>query len=317
MLSKFSEQRRGTLLAVTAYLIWGVAALYWIQTAPVHPIDVLAHRAFWSLPFVILCLALVGKGSLKAALARCREPRTMAIMACAAFCGASNWGLFLWGVTHERATEVSLGYFLLPLINVVIGLTLFGESIDRAQKVGVAFAVAAVVVQLVYFGGLPFLALGVSLSFGLYGAIRKKVRVESMEGLFLETLIMAPFALAWLVYHDGAGLGLYGLKVDLFLLAAGAYTAVPLMTYVAASRLLPLTALGLVFYIGPSAQFLVAVFVLGEPLQPVQLLAFALVWIGLAVVTVDSVRRARALRRIAPGAFTATTTVTTAEEKRA
>lgn len=302
MLANIPEQRRGTVLGVTAYLIWGFAALYWIQTAPVDAWDVLAHRALWSLPFVMLCLALAGKGRLASALALCRQPRTMGIMACAACCGATNWGLFLWAVTHERATEASLGYFLVPLVNVIIGLTFFRESIDGAQKLGIAFAVAGVLVQLVYFGGLPLLALGMALSFGLYGAIRKSVQVESMEGLLLETLLMAPFALAWLVYREGAGMGLYGIRVDLFLLGAGVYTAVPLMAYVAASRLLPLSALGLVFYVGPSTQFLVAVLIFREPLNSVQLFAFSLVWVGLAFVTADSIRRARALQKVSPGA---------------
>ena len=301
MLAELNPQQRGTLLGVTAYLIWGIAALYWIQTKPVDVRDVLAHRAFWSLPFVMVCLALAGRGRLAAAFSLCRQPRTMAILACAAFFGAMNWGIFLWAVTHGRATEASLGYFLLPLVNVVLGLTLFRESIDRAQQLAIAFAIAAVLVQLVYFGGLPVVALSVSLSFGLYGAIRKAVHVESMEGLLLETLMMAPFAIAWLVYRDGGGFGAHGIKVDLFLLGAGVYTALPLITYVAASRLLPLTALGLVFYIGPSTQFLVAVFVFNEPFEAVQLLAFSLVWAGLALVTVDQIRRARALRRAGTG----------------
>ncbi len=300
-MSRSVDQRRGTLLGVTAYLIWGFGALYWIRTEPVPATDVLAHRALWSLPFVTLCLVIAGGGRLRRALALCRQPRTMAIMTCAAVAGATNWGIFLWAVTNDRATEASLGYFLLPLVNVVIGLTLFRESVDRAQTLGIAFAVAAVLLQLVYYGGLPLVALGVALSFGFYGAIRKAVSVESMEGLLLETLIMAPFALCWLVYRDGAGLGLHGLEVDLFLLGAGAYTAVPLMTYVAASRLLPLTALGLVFYIGPTTQLLVAVLVLGEPFDTVQMAAFALVWVGLALVTADSLRRARKLRRVASG----------------
>jgi chloramphenicol-sensitive protein RarD len=141
-------------------------------------------------------------------------------------------------------------------------------------------------------------ALGLSLTFGFYGAICKKVPVESLEGLFIETLLMAPFALAWVIYRDGAGLGDYGPLVDAVLLGAGAFTATPLMAYVAASRLLPLTALGLVFYIGPTAQLLVALAVFGEPFELVQGIAFALVWIGLAFVTVDNFRRA-ALRRAA------------------
>jgi chloramphenicol-sensitive protein RarD len=297
LLAHLTDQRRGTLLGVIAYLIWGVAALYWIQTEPVDARDLLAHRALWSLPFILLCLAIVGRGRLTAALALFRQPRTIGILACAAFFGALNWLIFLWAVTHGRAAEASLGYFLLPLVNVAIGLTVFRETIDTPQKLGIAFAVAAVLLQLVYHGGLPWVALGLPLSFGLYGAIRKAVKVESMEGTLLEVMLMAPVAIAWLVYRDGGGLGLYGTRVDLFLLGAGAFTAVPLISYVAASRLLPLTALGLVFYIGPTTQLLVAVVVFGEPLDAVQIIAFGLVWVGLALVTLDSLRRSRALRR--------------------
>ena len=290
------DKRRGTLLGVGANLIWGVAALYWIQTQPVEAQDLVAHRVVWSLPFLALCLAIVGSGRLRRAFSLFRQPRTMAIMTAAAFLGALNWLIFLWAVTNGRAAEASLGYFLLPLVNVVIGLTIFRESINSAQKIGVAFAVLALLLQLIYHGGLPLVALGVATSFGLYSAIRKGVHVESMEGLLLEMSILLPFALAWLVYRDGAGLGLYGLKVDLFILGAGAYTALPLMAYVAASRMLPLTALGLVFYIGPSTQLLVAIWVFDEPFDIIQLLAFGLVWMGLAVVTVSNIRRAAALR---------------------
>ena len=290
------DKRRGTLLGVGANLIWGVAALYWIQTQPVEAQDLVAQRVVWSLPFLALCLAIFGSGRLRRAFSLFRQPRTMAIMTAAAFLGALNWLIFLWAVTNGRAAEASLGYFLLPLVNVVIGLTIFRESINSAQKIGVAFAVLALLLQLIYHGGLPLVALGVAISFGLYSAIRKGVHVESMEGLLLEMSILLPFALAWLVYRDGAGLGLYGLKVDLFILGAGAYTALPLMAYVAASRMLPLTALGLVFYIGPSTQLLVAIWVFDEPFDIIQLLAFGLVWMGLAVVTVSNIRRAAALR---------------------
>ncbi len=285
------------MLGITAYLIWGVAPIYWVQTEPVDPRDLIAHRVLWSLPVVVLCLMIAGSGRLAGALALLRQPRTMAVMACAALFGACNWGLFMWAVTNERATEASLGYFLLPLVNVVIGLTLFRESIDGPQKIGVGFAAAALLLQLAYYGGLPLVALGLAMSFGMYSAIRKGVHVASIEGLFLEMLMMAPFALAWLVYRDGGGLGAYGTRVDVFLLAAGAFTAIPLMTYVAASRLLPLTALGLVFYVGPTTQLLVALWVFKEPFDKMQLVAFGLVWTGLAVVTISGFRRARAQRR--------------------
>lgn len=299
MIMNLGERHRGTLLGVTAYLIWGFAALYWIRTEPVDARDLLAHRAVWSLPFVMLCLAIAGGGRLGAAFALLRQPRTLGIMACAAFLGALNWGIFLWAVTNERATEASFGYFLLPLVNVAIGLTVFGESLDTAQKIAIGFAVAAVLMQMIAFSGLPLVALSLALSFGFYGAIRKGVDVESMEGLFLETLLMAPFGIAWLVFRGGGGLGQYGLEVDLFLLGAGAYTAIPLICYVAASRMLPLTALGLVFYIGPTSQLFVAVVIFGEPFSLVQLAAFALVWLGLILMTLDNLRRGRALRRVA------------------
>ena len=213
---QFNEQPRGTLLGVVAYLIWGFAALYWIRTEPVDARDLLAHRALWSLPFVVLCLLVAGRGRLRAALSLLRSPRTLGIMACAALLGATNWGVFLWAVTHEHATEASFGYILLPLFNVVIGLTIFRESIDTPQKIAIGFAVAAVSLQIIAFGGLPVVALSLALSFGLYSAIRKAVQVESMEGLLLETLLMAPIAIAWLVYRDGGGLGQHGWQVDLF-----------------------------------------------------------------------------------------------------
>lgn len=295
--ARVDDRQRGMALGISAYLIWGLAPIFWIQTQPVDPRDLLAHRAIWSLPFVAICLALAGRGRLGAVLPLFSRPRIMLVMAAAALCGAMNWLIFLWAVTSGRVTEASLGYFLLPLVNVAIGVTLYRESVGRAQLVAIGFAVAGLLLQLLYYGGLPLAALGVAFSFGLYGAIRKSVQVESMEGLLIETVFMAPFALAWLLYRDGGGLGLYGLRVDLFLLAAGVYTAIPLMAYVASSRLLPLTALGLVFYIGPSVQLLMAVWVLGEPFDKVQLAAFSLVWAGLLLVSVDAMRRARTQRR--------------------
>lgn len=298
--STLSDERRGMLLGIAAYLIWGFAALYWAQTWPVDPRDLLAHRVLWAVPFVFTCLLIAGR--LGAALAVFARPRTLGVMALAALFGGTNWFIFLWAISNERATEASLGYFLLPIVNVLIGLLVFRETIDRAQKIGIGFAVAAMLIQIWHYGGLPLVAIALPLSFGLYGAIRKKVAVESLEGLFVETVLLAPAAFAWMYLQGGAGLGQHGLAVDLFLVGAGAFTAIPLITYVAASRLLPLTALGLVFYIGPTAQLLVALVAFGEPFDAVQALAFGLVWVGLAVVTADNVRRARKLRGAAsPG----------------
>ena len=287
---------RGLLLATTAYLIWGFAALYWVQTEPVSALDLVAHRALWAMP--VLALSLLVMGRLGAALRLLKQPRTLAIMACSAVLQALNWGIFLWAVTHQRAAEASLGYFLLPLINVAIGVFFFRERIDRAQQIAIALAALGMVILIMENRGLPWVALGVAISFGLYGAVRKAVAVEAVEGLLLETLVLAPFALAWLVYHEGAGFGLHGARVDAFLLGAGVITAVPLMCYVAASRLSALSALGLVFYLGPSCQLFVAICIFGEPMNPVQLFSFALVWLGLAFVVVDTLRRYRSVRAL-------------------
>jgi chloramphenicol-sensitive protein RarD len=252
----YTDRQKGLFLGVIANLIWGLAALYWVQTEPVSSVDLVAHRALWSVP--VLTVLLLFRGKLREALCIFRQPRQLAQMACAATANAANWGVFLWAITHEQVTDASLGYFLLPLLNVVVGVMLFRESLGTAQKIGVAFAVLAVSIQVAYLGTLPWVALGVAVSFTTYSAIRKGTRLASTEGLFIETLLMAPFALAWLAYSGGAGLGQYGFKVDFFLLAAGLMTVIPLMAYVASSRLMALTDLGMVFYLGPTVQLLVA-----------------------------------------------------------
>ena len=283
-------------LACVAYLIWGFAALYWIETRPVEPLDLVAYRALFSVPVLVLLLLFMGR--LRQGLRLLTRPRVLLIMLASATAQAVNWGIFLWAVTHERATEASLGYFLLPLINVAIGVFLFQETIDRAQRIAIVLASLGMLILVVENSGLPWAALGVALSFGLYGAIRKGVEVEAVEGLFLETLLLAPLALVWLASRGWGGLGAHGMRVDLFLLGSGVMTVVPLACYVVASRLMPLSAMGLVFYLGPSCQLFVAICIFGEPMNPVQLFSFALVWLGLGLIVTDTMRRYRSVRAL-------------------
>ena len=286
----------GMLLALAAHLIWGFAALYWVQTQPVHAIDLVAHRALWSV--VLLVLILLYRGRFRAAVGMLAERRTVLVLLTSATAQALNWSIFLWAVTHDRATEASLGYFLLPLVNVATGVLVLRERIDGAQTVAIGLACAGLVILIIDNGGLPWVALGLSLSFGTYGLVRKMVRIGPVEGLAVETALMAPFALVWMFLSDGAGLGQHGLKVDLFLLGAGLITSVPLLLYVAASHRLPLTAMGMAFYIGPSCQLFVALYFFREPINPVQLFSFALVWLGLLVIAADSLRRYRSVRAL-------------------
>jgi len=293
------QLRTGLTLAVVANIIWGVAALYWIETQPVAPVDVVAHRAVWSFPIALLMLVILGR--VRETLELFRSMATLAWSVLATLLLSVNWGVFVYAVTEGRATEASLGYFMLPLLTVMLGSLVFKETLGRAQRAAIVMAITAVVLQLVAYGSLPWISLVVSSSFAMYGAIRKNIRADTLQGLFLETLCMAPFALLWLWLTNGAGMGAHGIKVDLFLMLAGIYTTAPLLTYVAASRLLPLNVVGLTSYLGPTMQLLVAQTVLGETIDTVTLISFALVWVGVLLVSSQGIaglwRRARRSRR--------------------
>ena len=286
----------GLLYALAAHLIWGFAALYWVQTQPVTAVDLVAHRALWS--FVLLVIVLLLLGRLVSTMKMLANRRTLLVMATSATAQALNWGIFIWAVTHEQATEASLGYFLLPLVNVATGVLILRERIDRAQAFAIVLACLGLALLVIENRGLPWVALSLSLSFGTYGLVRKLVPIAPVEGLAMETALMAPAALLWMVLQGGAGLGQHGASVDTFLIGAGVMTSVPLLLYVAASHRLPLTAMGLSFYIGPSCQLFVAIYFFAEPINAVQLLSFVLVWLGLAVIAADSLRRYRSVRAL-------------------
>lgn len=293
MTAQYTAQqlKTGLSLAVIANIIWGVAALYWVETSPVRPQDVVAHRAIWSLP--VATAVLIWAGRLRATWQLVRVPTLLVWSALGTLLLSLNWGVFVYAVSSGRATEASLGYFMLPLLTILVGKVAFKEVMGAAQWIAVTLAVIAVALQLWAYGSLPWISLVVSSSFALYGAIRKKIVADTMQGLFIETLCMAPFALAWLWLTGGAGFGQHGLKVDVFLLLAGIYTTAPLLTYIAASRLLPLNVVGLTSYLGPSLQLLVAQTALGESIDTVTASSFALVWIGVLLVSGQGLARFR------------------------
>ena len=285
------QLKTGLSLAVTANIIWGVAALYWIETQPVRAVDVVAHRAIWSLP--IAAGILLWMRRLSATWVLIQHHKTLLWSALATLLLSSNWGVFVYAVNAGRATEASLGYFMLPLLTIIVGKFVFKEALNTAHRLAIGLAVAAVVVQIVAYGSLPWISLVVSTSCALYGAIRKNIVAESMQGLFIETLCMAPFALGWLWFTGGAGMGEHGLRVDLFLLLAGVYTTAPLLTYIAAARLLPLSIVGFTSYLGPTLQLLIAQTALGESIDVVTAVSFGLVWIGVVLVSGQGLLRVR------------------------
>jgi chloramphenicol-sensitive protein RarD len=285
------QLKMGLSLAVIANIIWGVAALYWIETQPVRAVDVVAHRAIWSLPIATGILLWMRR--LPATWVLIKNRKTLLWSALGTLLLSSNWGVFVYAVNAGRATEASLGYFMLPLLTIIVGKFVFQETLSTAHRLAIALAVAAVVLQVAAYGSLPWVSLVVSTSFALYGAIRKNIVADSMQGLFIETLCMAPFALGWLWVTGGAGMGAHGLRVDMFLLLAGVYTTAPLLTYIAAARLLPLSIVGFTSYLGPTLQLLVAQTALGESIDLVTAASFGLVWIGVVLVSGQGLLRAR------------------------
>ena len=273
----------GLFLAVIANLIWGLAALFWSQTAVVSPVDVVAHRAVWSLPVALL--ALIWMGRLRPTLSLLRVPRILLWSVLGTLLLVLNWGVFVYAVFAGRATDASLGYFMLPLLTVLVGKLAFNEILGAGQRIAIWLAILAVAIQLFAHGSLPWISLVVSTTFALYAAIRKKSEADTLQGLFVETLCMAPFAVIWLWMTDGAGLGQFGFRVDIFLLLGGIYTTAPLLTYIAATRLLPLKIVGLTSYLGPSLQLLVAQTLLGESIDAVTAASFGLVWVGVLLAS--------------------------------
>ena len=279
------------MLALVANFIWGIAALYWLQTKPVDAFDVMAHRGLWTLPVTLIIVLLFGR--LAETLRLLRSWRFICWVALSALMLTINWGVYVFAVTNERATEASLGYFMLPLLTIALGVFVFGERPKPVQLLAIGLAIVAVLLQLVALGSLPWVSLTLALSFSLYAAIRKQIAADSLQGLFLESLCMAPFAVVWLIVNDGAGLGMHGTRVDLFLLLGGVFTAAPLLTYVAATRVLALSTIGLLTYVGPTLQLIVAIFVLREPATLITAVTFGLVWLGVIAVSYDAWRSSR------------------------
>jgi chloramphenicol-sensitive protein RarD len=290
---------RGLLLAIGAFTIWGVLPLYFYLLKPVPALQVLSHRVVWS---VLLLLAVVlVTGRARAILAAARG-RTLLLLAASAALIAVNWLVYIWAVQHNHVLEGSLGYFINPLVNVALGVAILGERLRRWQGVAIGIAAAGVAVLAVSGGGALWISLVLATSFGFYGLVRKIAAIDALGGLTVETVLLTPFAVAVLIHAGATGGSVFGQDwhIDALLVAAGAVTAAPLLMFAAAARSMPLATLGLLQYIAPSLQFAEAVLLFGEPVRPVHMITFALIWAGCALYAWDSLRAARAPLAPAP-----------------
>lgn len=291
-----TDRRKGLLFGLAAYGLWGFMPLYIRLLEEAGPIEVLAHRVVWSVVVVALILAVVRRWSYLRGMLR--TPKTIAWLAFAATLLAINWGAFIYAVYAERVVEVALGYFITPLVSVLLGVTVLRERLRPWQWAALAIGSVAVAVLTVDYGHLPYVALILAATFGGYGLVKKQIGAPAAEGMLVESAVLALPALAYLFWLGGDGnpnTGAFGTSVGLTLLlvAAGLVTAVPLMFFAGAANRLPLTMLGILQYIAPILQLAVGVLIFHEPMPPARLVGFALVWLALIVFTFDGLRNAR------------------------
>lgn len=292
-----SETAVGLLNALGAFGIWGLSPLYFKAIRHVPATETVAHRVLWSILLLALIVGALGRWpDVRAAFA---TRRNRMVFAATTVLIGGNWLLFIWAINHDRVLQASLGYFINPLVNVLLGVFFLRERLSRAQGVAVAIAAAGVVNLIVAYGVFPWVSLALAVSFGLYGLLRKTVQADSLSGLSVETALLAPAALLFLLFRSEQGTLAFartGLADALLLAAAGVVTAVPLLLFVNATRRLRLATVGLMQYIAPTLQFLLAVLVFRETFTPAHAVTFACIWASLAIYTADSWRmRPRAI----------------------
>jgi len=290
------DRRTGLIAAFGTYASWGFFPLLFRALEGVDPINVVANRIVWS--FILVGGVLIGRhrmGEVRDVLGDWRSLRGIIISSVLL---AINWLTFVSAVNHEKVLEVSFGYFITPLVSIAIGMVLLGERMNRWQKVSIGIAVIGVIIQALGLSGMPLVSLQLALSFGFYGYFRKTVNVGSIPGLFIETMVLLPVALAYMGYSFVTGGGAEYADPWTFslLLLTGPATSGALIMFAYAARRLPLSTMGMFQYIAPSIHFLMAIWLFGEALNMVQLLSFVMIWVSLAVYSHDSYQRGRRAR---------------------
>lgn len=296
-----SPARDGVLLGVAAYAIWGLFPLFWPLLEPAGAVEILAHRVVWSLVFVLGVLAIRRRPGWLRALRR--QPGALPALAVAAVLIAVNWGVYIYAVNSGQVVEASLGYYFInPLVSVLLGVAVLREALRPLQWSAVSVAIVAVVVLVVGHAQLPWIAFTLAVTFATYGLLKKTVGAGAVESLVVETTVLFPPALAYLVWQHGVGRGSFavaGTGHALLLVSAGVVTAVPLLLFAGAAIRIPLTLLGLLQYLNPVVQFLIGVVLRHEAMPTVRWVGFALVWLALALLTLDGLGRRRRLESLA------------------
>ncbi|ATC96132.1 EamA family transporter RarD [Pseudoalteromonas tunicata] len=286
-----TEQKQGMLFAIAAFLMWGLAPIYFKSLDTVAAMEILVHRVVWSFLFLILIVVAIKQWhKIEHVL---KQPKLLAMLVVSASLLGFNWGLFIWAVNNNHMLDASLGYYINPLLNVLLGFLFLGERLRRWQGVAVALAMTGVIIQMISFGSFPVIAFALASTFAIYGLIRKKLAVDSLPGLLLESLILLPAALIyWFAFMESssADLTLNSWQLNTLLVSAGVVTTLPLLCFTAAAKRLQYTTLGFFQYLGPSLMFLLAVSFYGEVFGVDRIITFACIWGALALFSWDSYR---------------------------
>jgi len=284
---------KGIILVLLGYIGWGLFPLYWGLLTHVSALEVLAHRMLWSVPVLLIFVSLIA--SWRADFFQAiKSKKELSFLLLTAILITINWGVYVYAVNIGRVVEASMGYFLSPLIHIVGGLVIFKERIGPFRKFAVAFAAAGVFYYIFTVGIFPILGLILGFSFASYGILRKFIKTSAVPGLFIETILLAPFSLGFLIYLGSINEAVFynlNMSTDIHLALAGLVTVVPLLLFTAGARLLPMTTTGILFYITPSMQFLIGILVFNEKLNTNQLIGFAGIWIGLILYGFSLVKR--------------------------
>ncbi len=284
----------GVFYAVLAYTAWGLLPVYFKQLTQVNAFEIVLHRMLWSVVFLLCVLTILKRWAWLREVAR--QPRVLAAFALSALLLSANWSVYVWAVQNAHVLDASLGYFILPLFNVALGFAFLNERLRRGQWLALALATAGVLWLTLQAGRLPWVALLLAITFGFYALLRKLAKLGALEGLTLETLLLAPFAaglLAWWAWH-GQGALVQGDAPTLgWLLLAGPLTAIPLLLFATGARRLSMATLGILQYLSPSLQMLLGVWLYGEAFEPARAIGFYLIWLALVVYSADSLWTAR------------------------
>jgi len=288
------DGKAGVLAGITAYTIWGIFPIYFVLTRAVDPTEMVAHRIIWSVPFGLLIILF--RRQLKEVWQALAKPKTVALLGLAAISLAINWGVYIWAIQQDQIFQGSLGYYINPLVYVLVGVVFFKERLSRLQALSIILALIGVCILTVYGGVFPVISFCLAISFTIYGVIRKQVDIGAMPGLFIETILMVLPALVFIGWLSKTGqlqFGQLGNTMDMLLILAGPITVLPLLAFAFAARRIPLSTLGILQYIGPTLQFACGLY-FGEKFTSAHAWCFGFIWVGIILYSFDALVKRQA-----------------------